>query len=137
MYQNQTTRTIATTIHRWVNERRRQHDLDPLSGRSKLNQAAERHSRRMADEGEVSHRLGVAPKDKSSEFQIVGENIHKTWGDDSAHATAASALEGWMTSDGHRRNILNPRASLDGVGVHVRGRTAFVTHLFASRRAGI
>jgi uncharacterized protein YkwD len=135
MYQSSRTREIATTVHRWGNERRRQRGLDALSGRSGLNRAAERHSRRMAEAGTVSHRLGVAPQDKSDQFRIVGENIYKTWGDDSPHDAAASALDAWMTSDGHRRALLNASARLDGVGVHIRGDTAFITHLFASERS--
>jgi len=135
MYQNQTTREIATTIHRWVNGRRKQRGLDPLSGRAKLNRAAERHSRRMADEGHVAHRLGVAPQDKSDQYQIVGENIHKNYPVRSARQIARKAVEGWMTSDGHRQNALDEGARLDGVGVHIRGDTAFITHLFASGRS--
>jgi len=132
MYQNATTREIATTIHKWINDRRARRDLEPLSGRATLNRAAERHSRRMADTGSYTHHLGDGAGSRASEFREVGENIHKIVPVDDPQRVAARAVGAWMTSDGHRRNALNASARLDGVGVHIRGDTAFITHLFAS-----
>lgn len=43
-----------------------------------------------------------------------GENIAKGWG-----MTPDKAMEGWMNSEGHRANILNPKYTRIGIACHV------------------
>jgi uncharacterized protein YkwD len=54
----------------------------------------------------------------------AGENIAYGYG------TAQAVVNGWMNSDGHRRNILNCSAKSTGVGLAYRGSTAYWTQLF-------
>ena len=43
---------------------------------------------------------------------------------------AREAVEGWMESPGHRKNILNPRYDSSGIGVAMVGGQAFATQVF-------
>jgi len=43
---------------------------------------------------------------------------------------AGEAVEGWMESPGHRKNILNPRYDTSGIGVAMVGGQAFATQVF-------
>jgi len=62
----------------------------------------------------------------------IGENILKMSGsqDFDAATFAESAVSGWMTSPGHRANILSPDYRSCGIGVAVNGGNAYATQVF-------
>lgn len=70
-------------------------------------------------------------------YGAVGENIMEMSGTVqygrlpfSPAQFAREAVEGWMESPGHRKNILNPRYDTSGIGVAMVGGQAFATQVF-------
>lgn len=95
----------------------------PLAMEDHLRCAARYHSMWMADNDTLAHEspggdLGDTPWARMSAAGFtgtqIGENVAAGYG------SAAAVIEGWMDSDGHCANIMNPSASLIGVG-YVRG----------------
>lgn len=78
-----------------------------LKGHPKLHAAAQKHAEWMARTGRMSHRgEGFSdPGDRISKegynWSTYGENV--AWG----YNSEESVMRGWMTSPGHRRNIMN------------------------------
>jgi uncharacterized protein YkwD len=81
------------------NRERAAHGLSRLTIDSVLRSRAQGHSGRMAAEGRLFHSPGGA------------ENV--AWN----YPTGAGVVAGWMKSDGHRANILNPYYTHVGIGV--------------------
>lgn len=54
----------------------------------------------------------------------VGENIAM------GYPTAEAVMDGWMNSDGHRKNILNSDFTKIGIGVYSSGGTLYWVQLF-------
>jgi len=73
---------------------------------------------------------------KNTARWALGENL--AWGTEDL-ATPASTVKAWMSSPGHRANILHKRFNNVGVGVavgapeHVEGRAATYTTVFGQR----
>ena len=110
-----------------LNEERASRGLKPLKANTALRRAAQKHSRRMVQEGFFDH---VSPGGSTLISRVkrgtsylsgalkwsLGENI--AWG--CGHlATPGETVEGWMGSAGHRRNILNRRFHHIGIGVAI------------------
>jgi uncharacterized protein YkwD len=63
---------------------------------------------------------------------LMAENLHRSSG---YNDPALVAVEGWMGSAGHRRNLLNRQFTSTGIGFsRARDGTWFATQIFASRR---
>lgn len=102
-----------------TNVERLKHNLRPLSYLQACNDMAQEQSDDMSRHNYFSHtrpaadgRPGESFMERARRFGLqrgVGENIAMT-------RTAARALEMWMKSPGHRRNILNPSYTHLGVG---------------------
>jgi hypothetical protein len=93
-------------------------DLRPLSYNQELTVAARRHSQDMGDRNYFDHTT-PAPDymkfyerivDAGYNYQTCGENIA------AGYATPEAVVDGWMNSDGHRANILDPDYCDIGVG---------------------
>ncbi len=102
-----------------ANRERAARGLAVLSVDASLTRAAAAHAADMAVRGFFAHRTpeGLTPWDRISAalqgaepFNTMGENIAMGF------RSAEAACEGWMNSDGHRRNILNPGFTLIGAG---------------------
>lgn len=117
-------------IFRLVNLERARAGLKSLRDDSALQQAARKHSRIMAEAGQLSHEFGAEPpfnKRMSLEgatFSASGENV-------AYNQTAEGAHKGLMNSPPHRANILNPQFNAVGIGVMRIGREIYVTQDFA------
>ena len=81
-----------------------------------LAKAALEHCRRMVQEGEISHRyggeanVGERAAQAGAHFSLIEENI--------AIGSSPKAIhEGWMNSEEHRLNLLNPEVDRVGVAV--------------------
>jgi uncharacterized protein YkwD len=85
--------------------------LEPLQLDSSLSRGARAWSQRMGTENFFSH-------DTSGNF---AENI--AYG----YPSAAAVHDGWMDSDGHRRNRMNAGYTTYGVGVYEQGGTLYYT----------
>jgi hypothetical protein len=99
-----------------VNVEREALKLHPLSYNQELTVAARRHSQDMADQNYFSHTSQDGREfyeriaDAGYNYQSCGENIA------AGYATPAAVVDGWMNSDGHRANILDPDYCDIGVG---------------------
>ena len=67
----------------------------------------------------------------------AGENIYMGARFDYAVDLVTQArliVDGWMTSPGHRRNMLDPNYTHVGIGVAARGKDCYATQIFAQER---
>ncbi len=112
---------LEMSVFAEINQRRRTNGLRDLTWREDVARVARLHSSNMGGreffshddpvEGDLKQRLiklGV------NDWATAGENIFKESG---AYNPARQAVEGWMNSPGHRKNILNPAFSHTGIGV--------------------
>jgi uncharacterized protein YkwD len=91
---------------------------------SRLDAAARLHAEDMAVNDYFDHTSqdGRGPTERAAEQGYeggVGENIAAGYPD------AASVMEGWMNSEGHRANILNCDYSVIGIGIADRDGTLY------------
>ncbi|MGH3071764.1 MAG: CAP domain-containing protein [Gaiellaceae bacterium] len=106
---------LETEVLAELNVVRRKHGLRPLRLSRPLGSAADAHSRAMGSQGFFAHdsRDGTAFWKRVERYYgpggydtwSVGENL--LWS--SGRLTAARAVQLWMGSPGHRKNILTPR----------------------------
>jgi len=115
-----------------VNRERHSHGLAMLAIDERLQQAARKHSVRMAATGKVEHQLAGENKlsfrlgETALRFDASGENVALT-------SNAARAHTALMNSPGHRANILDGDFNSIGVGVVRTEEGIFVTQDFARR----
>lgn len=103
--------SVEADIVRYTNEARAQHGLPALRLSPRLVEAARIHARQMAERQRLEHDItGAAYPDLQSRLVAVSyaysraaENI--AWNTPSAQSVVA----GWMSSSGHRANILDGR----------------------------
>ncbi|MCY0943746.1 CAP domain-containing protein [Streptomyces antarcticus] len=101
-----------------VNKERATAGCGPLAANAKLSAAARAYSDTMARSGVMSH-TGPDGSTMTSRVEAagykwsrLGENIAR------GQADAASVMNSWMNSSGHRANILNCDFREIGIGVH-------------------
>jgi uncharacterized protein YkwD len=120
-----------------VNAERVPRGLVPLQFSGELNEAALAHTQRQASDGTIYHQdpqNGSSPGDRVSltgyEFSTWGENVA------AGYPTPAAVMQGWMNSEGHCKNILNPAFTEIGVGYVTGGAryNQFWTQVFARPR---
>ncbi|MFI6387691.1 CAP domain-containing protein [Nonomuraea sp. NPDC050540] len=104
----------------------------PLTHDPKLNAAARGHSADMAAKGYFSHTSqdGRSPGDR---IKAAGFGSMSAWGENIAmgQRTAASVVDGWMKSPGHKANIMNCNYTHIGAGQDPKG--PHWTQVFARR----
>lgn len=108
--------TLQTEVNRLTNIERTKRGCGALKVNAQLTTAARGHSGWMAQTGKFSHTGSggssfVARAKATGYGKPSAENI--AWG----YQTAASVVDGWMNSPGHRANILNCKSKSVGVGV--------------------
>ena len=113
-----------------LNQDRKSNGLPTLSADPALSAIARKKSEDMRDKGYFAHQsptYGSASdmlKHFGYSFRAVGENI-------AHHATVEKSQAAFMSSDGHRRNILSSSWTKVGVGVcYDRNGFVYVTQLF-------
>nr|WP_317623435.1 CAP domain-containing protein [Streptomyces noursei] len=100
-----------------VNQERTKAGCSPLTLNEKLTKAAQDHSRDMADHGNMSH-TGSDGSDPGARITTAGYNWG-SYGENVAYGydTPESVMAGWMSSPGHKRNILDCSFKEIGVGL--------------------
>ncbi len=100
-----------------INEYRAENGLNPLVLSQTLSEAADAHSRDMADNNFMSHdgSNGSQPQDRLQDhgytsFSMFAENIF------GGEKDAAAAFAWWKSSPGHNANMLNPSLGAIGIG---------------------
>jgi uncharacterized protein YkwD len=100
-----------------VNAERAKAGCSPVTVDAKLTKAAQNHSQDMADHTNMSHTGsdGSSMTDRLARvgyaYRSAGENVAAGYG------TAASVMDGWMNSPGHKANILNCGFKEIGIGL--------------------
>lgn len=121
-----------------MNAQRLAAGLKPLRWDEKLASVARMHSRNMATQNFFSHKgvNGEYVDDRAAQFGIlnwlaIGENIAFMTG----YADPASkAVEKWMESPSHKKNILNDQWRESAIGVAVGADGSFYfTQVFITR----
>ncbi len=100
-----------------VNAERAEAGCAPVTANSTLNTAAQRHSEDMASTGTMSH-TGSDGSDPGERLTRAGY-AWSTYGENVAYgySTPEQVMQGWMTSPGHKANILNCSFKEIGVGL--------------------
>jgi uncharacterized protein YkwD len=99
-----------------VNQERAKVGADPLKINEQLDLAADQHTLDQASMNKMSHtgsngsNMGDRIKNAGYVFSSAAENVAYGFGD------AAAVMNGWMNSEGHRQNILNPNYKEIGIG---------------------
>lgn len=112
--------SLAHAIHEAINDVRRSSRLRTLRWEEKLAAAATQHSVAMAEQQFFSHESPIAGHETPSaraaqvggDFISVGENLCML----ARGSTASRFVDQWVTSPGHRANLLDPDWELSGVG---------------------
>ena len=138
---------IEWYLLRYVNKSRRKRRRKSLKSNRGLKKVARNHSKNMAKKEKIWHGRGVhIAKENISykkgfwgfieslfssySYSNGGENVAMTSSKKSSESIAKSFHKMWMKSPGHRRNILDPKFSLIGIGIK-KGRSGyFATELF-------
>jgi uncharacterized protein YkwD len=99
-----------------TNQERIRRGLAPLTVTGELRDLARSWSHQVASTGVLQHRNLQAVLDGDRRFSAylsLGENVHSMVPDQGPEAIVA----GWMSSGGHRANLLDPYWTRIGVGV--------------------
>jgi len=123
----------STTVEE-INDAREENGLPPLKDSEQLTQRSRTYSAEMAAAGELEHgNVACRPG---------GENIAKSYWQravqtDSGTETytsnedlGAALAEQWLTSEGHRENIMSPQFAAVGVGVVEQDGEVYATQRF-------
>jgi uncharacterized YkwD family protein len=116
-----------------VNQERQKQGLSALQLDTKLSDVAREKSKDMMNKNYFSHTSPTygSPFDMMKQFGIeyrtAGENIAK------GQQTPEEVMNGWMNSDGHRKNILSPNFTHIGVGYVDGGGSTYWTQMFIGK----
>jgi uncharacterized protein YkwD len=126
---------LAETIHQQVNDFRRAHGLQPLRFESIISAQARQHSLAMVSRGNAISHAGFEERLKK-----IGEKLPYRAGAENVAAIAGyenparTAVEGWKTSPGHRKNMLGD-FTLTGIGIAQSDQGKyFITQIFLNPR---
>jgi uncharacterized protein YkwD len=119
-----------------VNRQRQAQNLAPLVFSQEILPVARQYSRRLAEENYFSH---TDPEGRTTEkrareagvkFLLIGENLSQAKG---YLDPVPDVVQHWMSSSGHRGNILNIEYQYAAVGVWIKDKTFFFTQIFLTR----
>ncbi len=121
-----------------VNQVRQANGLQPLRLASDLSEIARAHSRDMMERGYFAHKspeghdlIVRLARSGIKDWRYIAENLAYNAG---YLDPVTVAVEGWLNSPGHRRNMLNKQLTESGIGVAIdnSGRIYF-TQVFITR----
>jgi uncharacterized protein YkwD len=109
---------VASEMLSRVNDARRRSGLPPLASSPLLDRISQEHAEDMLARSYFGHRTpeGLGPSDRARADGYragIGENLVEQ------RFSAQEALEAWLDSPGHRRNILDPGVRELGLGLAV------------------
>ena len=135
---------LERRIFQLTNEGRRKNGLPSLDSDNDLAVKARAKSDDMLTNNYFSHTNpeGKTLKDRMQEekpasyrtISRIGENIYMGARFDysvDVKTQARMIVDGWMTSPGHRKNILDPSYTHMGVGVAAKDKMCYATQIFA------
>jgi len=140
---------IEHKVHQLINEERKSNGLSALEFAEDLSLVSKLHSLDMSANKFFSHENldGQTPTDRGADLKYycikikgiyvtsgIGENIfminstNTFW--HQPDEIAKRAVNGWMNSEGHRKNILNVEYELEGIGVIISDSSIHITQNF-------
>jgi uncharacterized protein YkwD len=107
---------IARAVFDRVAAERQERGLAPVEWNDQLAEVARRWSAEMARSGQLAHQdvRELLGSEELTGLEALGENVFQATGP----VPAGTIHAGWMRSDDHRVNVLNPGWDRLGVGVH-------------------
>lgn len=139
---------LERRIFQLTNEARHKNGLPALDWDNSLAVKARQKSDDMLQNEYFSHTSpdGKTLKDRFQEekpasirnISRIGENIYVGARLDYSTDIKTQArliVDGWMTSPGHRRNILDPNYTHLGVGVAAKGKMCYATQIFTGMKS--
>ena len=126
---------FAERVLELTNAERALAGVGPVALNPQLSQAAQSYSEVLASSGCFEHTCGPVPRFQDrvelagyAGWRALAENIA------AGYASPEAVVAGWMSSPGHRANMLGPEFSEMGVGLAAGGRFgAYWTQEFGSR----
>ncbi|MGY4690661.1 CAP domain-containing protein [Salibacterium sp. K-3] len=124
-------RSVKAEVIALTNEEREKQGLNSLKEDETVAKAAQAKSEDMAENNYFAHQSPTygSPfnmlKEYGADFRSAAENIA------AGQATPEQAVEGWMNSEGHRKNILNEDLTHIGIGYEENGR--YWTQMFIEK----
>ncbi|HJS27651.1 MAG TPA: CAP domain-containing protein [Actinomycetota bacterium] len=106
-----------------TNEDRADRDRDALRLNDRLSRYARRHSREMAEQGQLFHTPDLAGKLRGVDWTIGAENI-------GMHSSLEALEDAFMSSRPHRRNILRWGFRRTAIGIVESDGSFWVTVIF-------
>jgi uncharacterized protein YkwD len=137
---------VENLVFELTNQARRSKNLAPLHKDAELSNVARAYSDDMLVRRFFDHTTpdGVSFEERISEHyphwvHIVGENIWSAFGYNTGNPQklAKQIVDDWMSSPGHRENILSPHFTHLGVGVSATNRTLRTTQEFVGKSNAI
>ena len=140
---------LELMVHQLTNEQREQFELPPLNLDEKLSEVARNHSKDMANRSYFSHVTpeGLDPTARGNLLdyeceKVIGNLIYKGIAENilqnnlydsvtfvagvgasyewnTQEEIANTTVDGWMHSEGHRKNILSENFDREGIGVWI------------------
>ena len=130
--------SLEQRIFAAVNDERRAHGVPALRWSGAIAEQARHHSQRMLDRKFFSHidpQFGDPSNRLSSAgigWRTCGENIYEEYG--FGEDPVRSAIQSWLRSPGHRKNMLSGAFTHTGVGVAVSAHNGYtITQMFVGR----
>lgn len=143
--EEQTRRDVESLVLKWTNEERKKHKLPALTTSLLLGKLGQAHSLNQAKAALMAHDSDKFPKgwqtfqERMKKLRYTGsvtyaENVFWTnqplpLSSSGRSDYARKMVLAWMSSEGHRKNILHPKFSRMGIGCS----GGYVTQLFASQ----
>ncbi|MCH8910097.1 MAG: CAP domain-containing protein, partial [Chloroflexi bacterium] len=115
-----------------MNQERVKRNIDTLEWDERIANTAFKHSKEMGINDYVNHTnlAGVQADKRLTNDRIFNvcnsENIFFIESRNSKIGLAEKAVEGWLNSPGHRRNLLDDKITKAGVGIYCEGRRCYV-----------
>lgn len=131
--QSPATAQMEAQVYQRINDIRQKQGLSPLRNNEKLAGVARSYSQQMAEKNFFSHTSPdgstMVKRVESARifYLMLGENLFMCT---NVPQPAPSAVQGWMNSPGHRKNILRPEYRETGIGVWRKGNSYYMTQLF-------
>lgn len=117
----------AQKAHRATNDQRTAQGLKALRRSACLQKLAVKQATRMAAARKLSHQA-LGPVLSACGLRAAGENVA-----DGFRTGKKVVNAGWMTSEGHRANILSGTFRMEGIGaVRTRNGTWYVSQVFGT-----
>ena len=134
---------LERAIYRLTNEVRQKNGVPTLTWENSLRDVARAHSADMLARNYFSHNSpeGRTPNDRIQahcpiSLTMSGENIWmgSNYQNRDIRQLARTIVDNWMSSPGHRLNLLHPEFTDIGVGVATNGMDVQVTQIFIRHR---